>query len=76
MMLQAGLTLPPEAEKEEDEEVISPHEIPVVGGALVRPQLLNVALPPHWKIARDRHNRLYFYHRFVETSFFEWFCAG
>jgi len=69
----AWVPLPPEAQAlldtpiqqtplEEELPPISPHDLPIVNGEIARPEVVSCALPPHWRVARDRHLRLYFYH--------------
>ena len=49
-------------DQEEEEPFISPHELPIVNGEVVPPLVVTISLPPHWHLARDQHNRVYFYH--------------
>ncbi|KAF2368332.1 WW domain [Trinorchestia longiramus] len=39
-----------------------PHVPPVMNGEVLPPLVVTIKLPPHWHIARDQLNRVYFYH--------------
>ncbi|KAA0197663.1 hypothetical protein HAZT_HAZT000597 [Hyalella azteca] len=42
--------------------VYDPNSPPVLNGKILPPVVVTVKLPPHWHIARDQFNRVYFYH--------------